>query len=304
MRQSFPADKLETLIVDDGSSDRTSDIIKGFPVRYLYQPNQGPAAARNRGAKESQGNIILFTDADCVADKNWVEEMVAPLRNAKVVGVKGVYGNRANHTIPRLVQLEFEERYDLLEKSRGGIDMVDTYAAAFRKEIFLNMGGFDLSFPVANNEDTEFSYRLSSRNFLLVFNRKAVVYHLNHARTLFQYMKLKFGRGYWRLVVYKRFPEKMRKDTYTPQILKLQVLMVYLLISAMIGVLFAFNLKYLQLGLIAGFFLTTIPFCLRALKESIVLAIASPFFLLARASALGLGAFAGLFKIRSGKEER
>ncbi len=104
------------------------------------------------------------------------------------------------------------------------------------------------------------------------------------------------------MVVYKGFPGKMRKDTYTPQILKLQVLMVYLLIPGIIGAIFASNLKYLPLGLIAGFFLTTIPFCLRALKESIVLAIVSPFFLLARASALGLGAFAGLFQIRSGKE--
>ncbi len=304
MRQSFPSDRIETLVVDDGSNDGTRDIVKEFAVRYLYQENQGPAAARNRGAQEARGNLILFTDADCVPEGNWVEEMVAPFKNPEVVGVKGAYENRANHIIARLSQLEFEERYDLLEKSKSGIDMVDTYAAAFRKEMFLNMGGFDLSFPVANNEDTEFSYRLSLRSFLLVFNRKAVVYHLNHAKTLLQYMKLKFGRGYWRTVVYRRFPGKMKKDTYTPQILKLQVLVICLLVTGVIGLFFVPSLKYLLLVLVAAFFLTTIPFCFRALQEGSVMAVVSPFFLLARACALGLGAFASLFRVRWGRRER
>ena len=127
----------------------------------------------------------------------------------------------------RFAQVEFEERFDMLKRV-GTIDMVDTYSAGFRKEIFLKMGGFDTSFPVANNEDTEFSYRMSKLGYRMVFNPDAIVYHLNHPDTIRKYARLKFWRGYWRMVVYKKFPDKMLKDTYTPQTLKLQILFLFL----------------------------------------------------------------------------
>jgi glycosyltransferase involved in cell wall biosynthesis len=57
---------LEIMIVDDGSTDGTATVARSLPatVRYLHQPNQGPAAARNRGIEQVQGGLIAFADAD------------------------------------------------------------------------------------------------------------------------------------------------------------------------------------------------------------------------------------------------
>ncbi|HDH51516.1 MAG TPA: glycosyltransferase family 2 protein, partial [Nitrospirae bacterium] len=61
--QSISQDAYEVIVVDDGSTDKTPDIIRQFQVRYLFQENSGPATARNKGAEEAKGEIILFTDS-------------------------------------------------------------------------------------------------------------------------------------------------------------------------------------------------------------------------------------------------
>ena len=69
LRAQSYAGRLEVVVVDDGSSDETSSIIRTFPeVRLVVQQNAGPARARNRGAAEASGYILLFTDADCVPE--------------------------------------------------------------------------------------------------------------------------------------------------------------------------------------------------------------------------------------------
>lgn len=287
-QQSYPPDSYEVIVVDDGSADKTASVIKDHPVKYIHQENQGPAAARNNGAVHANGSIILFTDSDCIPDVDWISRMVASFDEPEVMAVKGAYRTMQKPLVARFAQVEFEERFKMLKKAES-IDMVDTYSAGFRRDVFMDMGGFDTSFPVANNEDTELAYRMAARDYKMVFNPGAIVYHLNHPDSIARYARLKFWRGYWRMVVYKRFPGKMLKDTYTPKTLKLQVLFLYLTLGLCLPAVFLNLLLYpLALSLIV-FVLLTLPFTAFALKRDFGVGLLSPLLLLIRAASLGAG---------------
>ena len=289
--QSLSKENYEVIVVDDGSTDDTSKIANRFNVKYIFQTNKGPAAARNKGADAAAGQIILFTDADCVPDHNWIREMISPFSDREAIGVKGAYKTRQMELAARFAQAEFEDRYDLLQKS-STIDMIDTYSAAFRKDVFLNIGGFDQSFPVANNEDTDLSYRLATAGYKLVFNPAAFVYH-THPDTFIKYLKLKFRRGYWRMVVYKRYPDKALKDSYTPVVIKIQTMLMALSLTLFPLALVYSSLIYpamLSWGIII---LSAIPFSLKTFKKDRPVGLISPGVILLRSMVFALGSMLG-----------
>ncbi|MBF0458042.1 MAG: glycosyltransferase [Nitrospirae bacterium] len=288
LRQTCPQETYEIIVIDDGSTDKTGEIASGYPVRYHRKQNGGPASARNMGVREAAGEIILFTDADCVATPSWIEEMLQPFEDPHVSAVKGAYRTNQRQLTARFVQVEFEERFQMLRNSRH-IDMIDTYAAAFRKEVFLYAGGFDESFTAANNEDTDLSYKLSRAGHKMVFNGNAIVFHLNHPASALRYGRIKFQRGYWRMVVYKRYPDKMIKDTYTPQSLKLQILTLFggcffLALSS-----FIHAASYVSLLSFIMFLFSACGFASFAFKKDKVVGMLSPFFIALRALSIGLG---------------
>jgi len=295
--QSVPRERYEITVVNDGSTDHTEKCARGFSrVKVISQPNQGPAAARNRGAQEAEGDILLFTDSDCLPDKNWIEEMIRPFDAPEIVAVKGAYKTHQKEVVARFAQIEFEERYRLQQKSRY-IDFVDSYSAAIKREVFWKVGGFDPSFPVANNEDTDLSYRLAKQSYKMVFNPRAIVYH-HHPPTLTKYLRTKLCRAYWRMVVYRRFPDKMVKDSYTPQSLKIQIFL-FLLIGLSLG-LSLWVQEFLYLLSVEGllFFLTTLPFTVRAFQKDRNVGLVAPFLLFLRSAAFGLGVILSLFARR------
>ena len=291
-QQSVPKDDYEVIVVDDGSSDSTSKIARQFKMKCMYQANRGPAAARNMGAYQAKGDIILFTDADCVPDRRWLEEMTLPFEDPEVMGVKGAYKTRQKPLIARFAQAEFEDRYDLL-RSQTSIDMIATYAAAFRKDIFLKMSGFDEHFPVANNEDTEFSYRLVTAGHKLVFNPKAFVFH-THPDTLWKYLRVKFWRGYWRMVVYRRYPEKAVKDSYTPGVIKIQTLLMALSMIFVPLSWFMPGVLYLAVLAWAIIIVSSFPFSFKTFKKDRVIGLISPAVLLLRSLVFASGSLSGM----------
>jgi len=290
--QSTPIEYYEVIVVDDGSTDNTSKRAQQFNVKSIYQINQGPAAARNRGAREARGEILLFTDSDCIPDRRWIQQMTLPFENPEVVGVKGAYKTHQNRLTARFAQAEFEDRYDRLQ-SQSPIDMIDTYSAAFRKDIFQEMGGFDESFPVANNEDTDLSYRLVAAGHKLVFNREAFVYH-THPDTLLKYLRIKFWRGYWRMVVYGRYPDKAVKDSYTPGVIKIQTLLMGLSMVLLALSWLMPSVLFLTLMAWAGIVVSSLPFSFKTFRKDHWVGIMSPVFILLRSLVFAAGSLSGI----------
>ena len=290
--QAFEA-PFEVIVVDDGSTDRTAEIVARHPeVRLIRQPNEGPSVARNRGVAEARGEIVVFTDADCVPTPDFLAQITAPFADPGIAGAKGAYLSKQRELTARFVQIEYEEKYARMAKF-DTIDFIDTYAAAFRKADFLAVGGFDPLFRTACVEDQEFSFRMHAAGKKMLFVPQARVFH-THADRVAGYARKKFKIGYFKVIVIRRYPGKIVSDAHTPQTLKAQVLLAGLLPAAL---LFALH-SWVPLGVVgSAFLLSTLPSIPRAWCSDRSVALLLPPFHLLRAFSLGAGLAWGFLSI-------
>jgi len=290
--------KPEVMVVDDGSRDGSGQVAQSRGARLLTLPRQlGPATARNAGAAEASGEVLLFLDADCEAAPDWCQEMLRPLAVADVCAVYGVYCTRQTDRLARLAQAEFDERYARLA-GRQSIDFLATHAAAIRRNIFLQQGGFRIN--LRGNEDVELAFRLSRQGHRIAFAPQAVVYH-EHPTALSRYLRTKVSRGYWRTLAYAAHPAKVMADDYTPPWLKLQV--ASMVAAGLLLALTVVNPVFypLALWMAATLLLTTLPFTLFVRRAHRDLVWIAPVFCLARSAALALGVIAGLIAVGIGQ---
>ena len=111
--QNYPKRNIETILVDDGSSDKTLQILKENKSRFdfkLYQlsgGNKGKKQAIQEGVKHAKGNILLFTDADCRLNKNWAIEMLSIFNDKSVNMVSGPVMFIENNILDQIQNLEF-----------------------------------------------------------------------------------------------------------------------------------------------------------------------------------------------------
>jgi len=283
----------EIIVVNDGSTDATLQPVSSFhPARYISIPHAGAATARNRGASMARGDILLFTDADCEPQPDWIEKMLRAFDDASVSGAKGTYQTRQPEPVARFVQLEYEEKYARMRRAPT-IDFIDTYSAAYRREIFLEHHGFDESFPTASVEDQEFSFRLAELGHKMIFVPDAIVYH-EHPVSLGAYWRRKFWIGYWKVRVHTRHPSKLWRDSHTPPTQKLQTMLFLAMLA--LGVVIPFvSVAWVGLLLLAILFaISALPLIVFMARRDARVAWMAPMMIGLRAGALGLGLAAGM----------
>lgn len=188
--QSISSELFEVLVVDDGSSDNTMEIVKALEhdahLVYLRQENKGAAATRNNGVQYARAPLLLFLDADVIPESNLLERHIeshSPESEMLVVGRVQPW--------PGLTRRWFDL---VVDPDTAGMDygdepkIVPFYMTlggnlSLTSDAFNQIGGYDETFPDAGAEETEFAYRAEKIGYCLSYQPSAIGYH-NHPRTL------------------------------------------------------------------------------------------------------------------------
>jgi glycosyltransferase involved in cell wall biosynthesis len=171
VNQNFPKDKYEIMVVNNKSTDNTEKIIKqNFPnIKVVNEIKQGVVFARIKGVAEAKGEIIVFLDADSIAPKNWLSNLIMPYEDSSVVAVGGPYNYAKTKGQKKDLWTLINEKAinsGLHDKRLLGGNM------SFRKKAYIECGGFS---PKVNfQEDAYLSLKLKKLGKVIILKENFV----------------------------------------------------------------------------------------------------------------------------------
>ncbi len=195
----------EVIVVNDGSRDRTLAIAESHPYcRIISQPNMGLSFARNLGAEAATGEIIAYTDSDCVADPDWLTYLVAKMEASGLAACGGPnYPPPEDSLVPAAVAVApggptHVLLSDEVAEHIAGCNM------AFRRDVLLGLGGFDPVYRAAG-DDVDLCWRLQDAGYVIGFSPAAIVWHFRR-NTVRAYCNQQRGYGKAEALVYSKHP--------------------------------------------------------------------------------------------------
>ncbi|HZK73375.1 MAG TPA: glycosyltransferase family 2 protein [Clostridia bacterium] len=186
-KQNYPADRMELIVVDNSSSDDTEDVVERwkqvlpFRARFYRKDNKGPAASRNYGAARAEGEIIAFTDSDCILSADWIRNAAEAFRD----GVGLVCGPFL--PVPRENEGLLVAQQSPITNDRGCYPTANLF---IRKVAFDQVGGFDERYglypwgELIAGEDADVAWRVKRSGWQSEFVPTVVVCHLSTPITL------------------------------------------------------------------------------------------------------------------------
>ena len=199
----YPRGRFEVIVVNDGGPELINSIVAEFEaqlcVRCIIQPNQGPAAARNNGARLANGRFLAFTDDDCAPTATWLRQLAAQLMKEPQKMVGG-YTRNALHRNPFSITsqllIDFLYHYYNQTESRALFFTSNNFAVA--ADLFWQVGGFEESMPLAAGEDRELCDRWLDHSYEMVYLPRAIVFHEHYLHLFsFWWQHFNYGRGAW-----------------------------------------------------------------------------------------------------------
>lgn len=197
----------EIILIDDGSTDDTPQIVEGFPqIIYHRQENRGLSAARNVGAELATGEIVAYTDSDCVVDEDWLTYLVQGMQDQQVEAIGGpnITPESDGWMAKCVAASPGNPSHVMLNDSSA--EHVPGCNMAFRRSTLLMLGAFDTQFWIAG-DDVDICWRLLDAGLRIGYAPGAMVWH--HRRTSIRaFSKQQKGYGRSEAMVHFKHPQR------------------------------------------------------------------------------------------------
>jgi glycosyltransferase involved in cell wall biosynthesis len=190
----------ELIVVNDGGKEAFSGVPKELreilPISFVDQKSSGPAVARNRGARMASGDYLAFTDDDCRVEPDWLLQLSSAFTKGHWDAIGGRALNPYHDQLgPACWHFLIDFLYEYWQDKDGNALMLVANNAAYQREVFEALGGFDGDYSAAGGEDRELSYRLLARGYSQTYCPEAKVWHYQQGLNASDYVKQQFRYG-------------------------------------------------------------------------------------------------------------
>jgi len=204
----YPENKLEIIIVDNNSQDNTQEIIKKYPVVCLCEDKiQSSYAARNRGIKYAKGDILAFTDSDCIVTKRWLLKAIPGFADKKIGCIAGEIEGYEPETI---VEEYLTDRGCLSQETtlRGQfLPYPQTANAIYRREVFEKIRLFEEHWISSGDADIAWRMQLET-DYKIKYCPEALVFH-RHRSNVKSLFKQRVKWGYGKVILCNKYSDRM-----------------------------------------------------------------------------------------------
>jgi GT2 family glycosyltransferase len=202
----LPYPNYEVIVVNDGSTDKTLEIARRFEgghIRIVDQANMGLSAARNVGIAEARGEIVAYTDSDCVVDPDWLTYLAYKFRDGFVAVGGPNFPPPEESLVPSAVAVSPGGPTHVLLNDDVA-EHIPGCNMAFKKAALEEINGFDVLYTAAG-DDVDLCWRLQNAGYAIGFSPVAMVWHFRR-NTVRAYLKQQMGYGKAEALLYFKHP--------------------------------------------------------------------------------------------------